>query len=133
MTTNHKPFAGRLAPIIGTVAVLVTTSGCGAVVQDVFEDGFCAHQETEVRRVTVTPRSLTIAAGDSATVNADVMDRHGNEGLCLPLVSWTSTDSAVAIVRGISFLESTRAVLFNRGLHTSRRRLKVTTIACVSP
>lgn len=114
---THRLFpSGRAIRIIAAAAMLLSTAGCGAVIEDVFEGGYCADRASEVGRVTVAPRSWTMAVGDSVNVKADVADRQGNWSLCLPFATWTSRDSTVAAVRkGIPLLEATRAVAIRPG------------------
>src|SRR5687768_9911378 len=104
------------ARIVAIVAMLLTLPGCGAVVEEIFEGEVCPDRAREVGRVTVTPQSWTMVAGDTVTVRADIADRQGNWSLCLPVATWTSSDSTVAVVReSFPLFEPTRAVAFRPG------------------
>lgn len=117
MTTRRlSPSRLRLIWIIPSVTMLLMTSGCGAVIEDVFEEGFCPGESDRVANVTVTPRSWAMAVGDSVNVKADVTDRQGGQSLCLPFATWTSSDSTVAAVRDeFPLFQPTRAIAISPG------------------
>ena len=116
MTTRRLSPGRPLARFAAAGTMLLALSGCGAVIEDVFEEGLCPGESDRVARVTVTPRSWTLAVGDSVNVKADVADRQGNWSLCLPFATWISRDSTIAAVReGLPLLEPTRAVAIRPG------------------
>ena len=101
------PFSVSPVRLVVVTAVLtaVMTTGCTDAIGSQID---LCRDDKVVGGIQVSPRSWTLAVGDSVNVKADIVNANGNWSLCMPTGDWASKDSSVAVVRqGLPFVEPT--------------------------
>ena len=90
--------------------VATVAAGCGGVPGDLPSEplNLCPNGESTVARLQITPKTLNLRVGSSASIALEMFDRNGELILlCSPPVAWATTDVSVAAVaegsvRGVS-------------------------------
>jgi len=104
MPSRRRQIPGmrRLVMVCG-IAFLGVAVGCGNVV----DPELCDDKSRIAGRVTVSPKTLTVRAGQFSQVGVEVVNRQGNFSLCVQFPAWSSADSTIATVNsGVPYLDA---------------------------